>query len=158
MLFQLMSLTYLICLCQEMREMPGSSVQGPQTLWSPLIWADSQRSYHWGGNLSSPGLGVSSFSATGGHASIISAASSSTASNATDNTKGSRHTSGTGMEDDDQLGLGHGICQWQVNAIVDLLSDDEDVGNVDMVLNRLERTKLYLNASPPWSLQRMACL
>ena len=81
--------------------------------------------------------------------SIISAASSSTASNATDDAMGSRHASGTGMEDDDQPGLGRGIREWQVNAIVDLLSDDEDVGDVDAALNRLEGTKLYLNACPP---------
>ena len=82
---------------------------------------------------------VSSFSATGGHASIISAASSSIASsNATDDANGSRHASGTGTEDDDQPGLGRGILQWQVNAIVDSLSDDEDAGDVDAALNRLE--------------------
>jgi len=70
---------------------------------------------------------VSSLSAAGGHTSITSAASSSIASNATGD-----------AEDDEQPQLGRGIQQWQVNAIVDSLSDDEETGDVDAALNRLE--------------------
>ena len=71
---------------------------------------------------------VSSLSAAGAHTSITSAASSSVASsNATGD-----------AEDDEQPQLGRGIQQWQVNAIVDSLSDDEETGDVDAALNRLE--------------------
>ena len=71
---------------------------------------------------------VSSLSAAGAHTSITSAASSSIASSgATD-----------GAEDDEQPQLGRGIQQWQVNAIVDSLSDEEEAGDVDAALNRLE--------------------
>ena len=82
---------------------------------------------------------VSSFGAAGGHASIISAASSSIASsNATDDAEDNRHTSATGTEDDGPPGLGHSIQQWQVNAIVDSLTDDEEAGDVEAALKRLE--------------------
>ena len=82
---------------------------------------------------------VSSFSAAGGHTSIVSAASSSIASsNATDDPEDNGHTSATGTDDDDRPRLGRGIHQWQVNAIVDSLSDDEEAGDVDTALNKLE--------------------
>ena len=84
---------------------------------------------------------TSSFGAAGGHTSIISAASSSIASsNITDDAEAenSRHTSASGVEDDDQPRLGRSIHQWQVNAIVDSLTDDEEAGDVDAALNRLE--------------------
>ena len=95
---------------------------------------------------------VSSLGATGGHASIVSAASSSIASSsATDGAKGSRHTSATGTEDDEHPELGRGIEQWQVNAIVDSLTDEEEAGDVDAALNRLEgrinQTKRVLKQS-----------
>lgn len=77
---------------------------------------------------------VSSFSAAGGHTSVISAASSSVASsNAEDN-----RSIATGAGDGGHPRLGHSIHQWQVNAIVDSLSDDEGEGNVETALNRLE--------------------
>jgi len=82
---------------------------------------------------------VSSFGAAGGHTSIVSAASSSiTSSNATDDAGDNRYTSSTGAEDGEHPRLGRGIQQWQVNAIVDSLSDDEGAGDVDAALNRLE--------------------
>ena len=82
---------------------------------------------------------VSSLGATGAHASIVSAASSSVASsNATDDAEGSRRASATGTEDDEHPELGRGIQQWQVNAIVDSLSDEEGAGDVDAALDRLE--------------------
>ena len=81
---------------------------------------------------------VSSFGAAGGHTSIISAASSSIASNATDDAEDNRYTSATGAEDDEPPRLGRGIHQWQVNAIVDSLTDEEEAGDVDAALNRLE--------------------
>lgn len=71
---------------------------------------------------------VSSLSAAGAHTSITSAASSSIASsNATDD-----------VEDSEHPRLGRGIQQWQVNAIVDSLSDGEEAGDVDTALKRLE--------------------
>ena len=70
---------------------------------------------------------VSSLSAAGAHTSITSAASSSIAS-----------SNATGDAEDDEPQLGHGIHQWQVNAIVDSLSDGEEAGDVDAALNRLE--------------------
>ena len=82
---------------------------------------------------------VSSFGAAGGHTSVISAASSSIASsNATDDIDNRRYTSASGMEDDDRPRLGRSIHQWQVNAIVDSLTDDEEGGDVETALNRLE--------------------
>ena len=82
---------------------------------------------------------VSSFGAAGGRVSIVSAASSSIASsNATDDADDNRHSSTTGTEDDGQPRLGHSIHQWQVNAIVDSLSDGEEAGDVEAALNRLE--------------------
>jgi GDP/GTP exchange factor required for growth at low temperature len=82
---------------------------------------------------------VSSFGAAGGHTSIISAASSSIASsNATDAAEDNRYSSATGAGDDGQPRLGHSIHQWQVNAIVDSLTDDEGAGDVDAALNKLE--------------------
>jgi len=81
---------------------------------------------------------ASSFGAAGGHTSIISAASSSITSNAADDAEDKRNTSSTGAEDDEHPRLGRGIQQWQVNAIVDSLSDDEETGDVDAALNRLE--------------------
>jgi len=79
---------------------------------------------------------VSSFSAAGGHASIISAASSSIASsNATDDAD-NRYT--TTETDDEHPQLGRGIQQWQVNAIVDSLTDEEEGGDVETALKRLE--------------------
>ena len=71
---------------------------------------------------------VSSLSAAGAHTSITSAASSSIASS---NAMGD-------AENEDEPQLGRGIQQWQVNAIVDSLSDDEEGGDVDAALNRLE--------------------
>ena len=70
---------------------------------------------------------VSSLSAAGAHTSVTSAASSSIAS-----------SNATGDAEDDEPQLGRGIQQWQVNAIVDSLSDDEEAGDVDAALNRLE--------------------
>ena len=82
---------------------------------------------------------VSSFGAAGTHASVISAVSSSIASsNATDETDNRRYTSASGAEGDDRPRLGRSIHQWQVNAIVDSLTDDEEAGDVDAALNRLE--------------------
>lgn len=82
---------------------------------------------------------VSSFGAAGGHTSIISAASSSIASSsATDVTEDNRHSSATGAGDDGHPRLGHSIHQWQVNAIVDSLTDDEGEGDVEAALNKLE--------------------
>lgn len=82
---------------------------------------------------------VSSFGAAGGHTSIVSAASSSIASsNITDGTENKRHTSASGVEDNGSPRLGRSIHQWQVNAIVDSLTDDEEAGDVDAALNRLE--------------------
>ena len=82
---------------------------------------------------------VSSFGAAGGHTSIVSAASSSIASsNATDAAEDGRYSSASGAEDDGRPRLGHSIHQWQVNAIVDSLSDDEGGGDVETALNRLE--------------------
>lgn len=77
---------------------------------------------------------VSSFGAAGGHTSVISAASSSVASSNAEDTR----STATGGEDDEHPRLGHSIQQWQVNAIVDSLSDDEAEGNVETALNRLE--------------------
>jgi len=82
---------------------------------------------------------VSSFGAAGGHTSIISAASSSIASsNATDAAEDNRRSSATGAGDDGHPRLGHSIHQWQVNAIVDSLSDNEGEGDVETALNKLE--------------------
>ena len=82
---------------------------------------------------------VSSFSAAGGRASVISAVSSSIASsNVTDDAENNRHTAASGAENDDRPRLGRSIHQWQVNAIVDSLTDDEEGGDVETALNRLE--------------------
>ena len=82
---------------------------------------------------------VSSFGAAGGHTSIISAASSSVASShITDDAENKRYTSVSGTEDVGRPQLGRSIHQWQVNAIVDSLTDDEEAGDVDAALNRLE--------------------
>ena len=82
---------------------------------------------------------ASSFGAAGGHTSIVSAASSSVASsNITDDVENKRQTSASGEEDEDHPRLGRSIHQWQVNAIVDSLTDEEEAGDVDAALNRLE--------------------
>ena len=82
---------------------------------------------------------VSSFGAAGGHTSIVSAASSSIASsNVTDDAENKRHTSTSEAEDDERPKLGRSIHQWQVNAIVDSLTDEEEAGDVDAALNKLE--------------------
>ncbi|KAF9784580.1 ras GEF [Thelephora terrestris] len=65
---------------------------------------------------------VSSFGAAGAHTSVISAV----------------YTTASGAEDEEHPRLGRGIQQWQVNAIVDSLTDDEEAGDVDAALNRLE--------------------
>ena len=82
---------------------------------------------------------VSSFGAAGGHTSVVSAVSSSVASsNITDDVENKRYSSASGAEDDERPRLGRSIHQWQVNAIVDSLTDDEEAGDVDAALNRLE--------------------
>lgn len=82
---------------------------------------------------------VSSFGAAGGHTSIVSAASSSIASShIADDVEDKRYSSASGAEDSGRPRLGRSIHQWQVNAIVDSLTDDEEAGDVDAALNRLE--------------------
>jgi hypothetical protein len=83
---------------------------------------------------------VSSFGAAGGHTSIVSAVSSSIASsNITDDAENKRrYSSASGADDNERPRLGRSIHQWQVNAIVDSLTDDEEAGDVDAALNRLE--------------------